>query len=210
MSLSRRNLTEQDVQEALAEADKLEQQYEALRQELENDPRKKQEPRWYVPITKTFRRMNWNRGVAERYELQQREPKLATEVHVLRLGDAALATNRFEYYLDFGQQIKARSPAVQTFIVQLAGPGTYLPTPRAVAGKSYGAVPASTPVGPEGGRNWSNGRSMPFTICGPPQRPPVHRADFTAVAQASRLCYRVRAVKQAFSSAVWGHESSPA
>jgi hypothetical protein len=32
------------------------------------------------------------------------------------------------------------------------GSGTYLPTARAVSGKSYGAIPASTPVGPEGGR----------------------------------------------------------
>ena len=42
-------------------------------------------------------------------------------------------------------------PAVQTFIVQLAGSGSYLPTVRAVAGGSYVAVPASTPIGPEGG-----------------------------------------------------------
>jgi hypothetical protein len=41
---------------------------------------------------------------------------------------------------------------VQTFLVQHVGSGTYLPTERAVSGKSYGAVPASTPVGPEGGR----------------------------------------------------------
>ena len=35
---------------------------------------------------------------------------------------------------------------------QLAGGGTYLSTERATAGKSYGGIPASTPVGPEGGR----------------------------------------------------------
>ena len=150
--LPRRNLTEADVQEALAEAESYEQQYEALRQELESNPQKRQEPRWYVRITKAYRRMHWNRQVAERYELQQREPTLSTEVHVLRLGETAFATNQFEYYLDFGLQIKARSPAVQTFVVQLAGPGTYLPTQRAAVGRSYGAVPASTPVGPEGGR----------------------------------------------------------
>jgi hypothetical protein len=42
----------------------------------------------------------------------------------------------------------------QTFTptdVQLAGPGTYVPVERSVVGRSYGAVPASTPVGPEGG-----------------------------------------------------------
>ncbi|MFN2352411.1 MAG: hypothetical protein ABR497_10740, partial [Kiritimatiellia bacterium] len=65
----------------------------------------------------------------------------------------AIATNPFEYYVDFGMRIKARSPAAQTFIVQLAGNGSYVPTQRAITGKSYGAVPASTPVGPEGGQD---------------------------------------------------------
>ena len=63
-----------------------------------------------------------------------------------------MAFNPFEYYLDYGLQIKARSPATQTFVVQLAGTGTYVPTPRSVAGKGYGSIPASNPVGPEGGR----------------------------------------------------------
>ena len=63
----------------------------------------------------------------------------------------AFATNPFEYYLDFGIQIKVKSPALQTFVVQLAGPGTYIPSRRAAAGGGYGAVPASNPVGPEGG-----------------------------------------------------------
>ena len=49
-------------------------------------------------------------------------------------------------------QMKARSKAIQTFIVQLTGTGTYLPTARSVAGGAYGAVPASTTIGPEGGR----------------------------------------------------------
>ena len=51
---------------------------------------------------------------------------------------------------------KVRSPAVQTFIVQLAGTGTYVPNERAVAGKSYGSIPASNPVGPDGGRKLVN------------------------------------------------------
>jgi len=41
---------------------------------------------------------------------------------------------------------------MQTFLVQHVDSETYLPTLRAVTGRSYGAVPASTPVGPEGGR----------------------------------------------------------
>jgi len=147
-----RHLSESDLREALAEAEKAEAQYNTLRQALEANPRQRQEPRWYVNITQAYRRMAWNRQVADRYQQQQRNPRQPAEVHVVRLGDVAFATNPFEYYQDFGLQIKARSPAVQTFVVQLAGPGTYLPTQRAAAGKSYGAVPASTPIGPEGGR----------------------------------------------------------
>ena len=41
---------------------------------------------------------------------------------------------------------------MQTFCVQLAGRGTYLPTARAVAAKSYGAGAPSNVVGPEGGQ----------------------------------------------------------
>lgn len=152
VELPRRNLTRADVDEALAEAQKMRARYEELRADLAAHPEKKQAPRWYVSITSAYRRVKWFEGVAERYAMQQQQPRLPIEAHVLRLGGVALATNPFEYYLDFGMQIKARSAATQTFLVQHVGAGTYLPSDRAVAGKSYGAVPASTPVGPEGGR----------------------------------------------------------
>lgn len=74
------------------------------------------------------------------------------ELHVLRLGDVAIATNEFELYTDYGVQIKARSPAVQTFVIQLTGSAGYLPTERAVRGGGYGAVIQSSRVGPEGGQ----------------------------------------------------------
>jgi hypothetical protein len=74
------------------------------------------------------------------------------ELHVLRLGDVAVATNDFELYTDYGVQMKARSPAVQTFVIQLAGSGGYLPTERAVRGGGYGAVIQSSRVGPDGGQ----------------------------------------------------------
>ena len=152
VELSRRLLTEGDVQEALAEAEKLRKDYEQLHRELEAHPEKRLEQRWYTGITAAYRRMKWYEAVEERFQRQQSQPKLPVEIHVLRIGDVVFATNPFEYYLDFGMQIKARSKAVQTFLVQHVGSGTYLPTLRAVSGKSYGAVPASTPVGPEGGR----------------------------------------------------------
>lgn len=96
----------------------------------------------------------WNQGVVDRYEAQQagtQEP-YRMELHALRLGDVAIATNDFELYTDFGIQMKTRSPAVQTFIVQLAGPGTYLPTGRAAAHGGYGAVIQSSQIGPAGGQ----------------------------------------------------------
>jgi hypothetical protein len=79
--------------------------------------------------------------------------QVKAEVHVLRLGDVALATNPFELFLDYGLQIKARSPAAQTLIVQLAcGRGMYLPTDVALERGGYGAMPVVCEVGPEGGR----------------------------------------------------------
>ena len=54
--------------------------------------------------------------------------------------------------VDYGIRIKGRSPAIQTFVIQLAGSGSYIPTSRSIAGGAYGAVPASTLIGTEGGQ----------------------------------------------------------
>jgi len=137
---------------ALREADQLEASYREEVARLEADPELKQQPRWYVPATRAYRRMNWFRGVAERHAAAQTQPTRPAEIHIIRLGDMAFATNPFEYYLDHGMYIKARSPAVQTFVVQLAGSGTYVPSSRSLAGGGYGSMPASNPVGPAGGR----------------------------------------------------------
>lgn len=87
-----------------------------------------------------------------RYELQKKSPQDRMELHVVRVGELAFATNRFELFLDFGIRIKARSPAVQTFLIQLAGGGTYLPTCRAVAGKGYSGGVYDNEVGPAAGQ----------------------------------------------------------
>jgi len=62
-----------------------------------------------------------------------------------------VATNPFELFLDYSLQIKARSPAAQTVLAQIAGEGMYLPSSRAVGRGGYGAMPAVAYVGPEGG-----------------------------------------------------------
>jgi len=91
-------------------------------------------------------------SVMARYHSQTAKPVFPMELHVLRLGQMAIATNPFELFLDYGLRVKARSPATQTAIVQLAcDRGGYLPTRRAVEGGSYGAGLSEAPVGPEGG-----------------------------------------------------------
>ncbi len=100
------------------------------------------------------RRIKWYQTTVDRFEEQLKNPNptYETEIHVVRLGDIAICTNAFELFTDFGIRIKARSKAVQTFVVQLAGPGTYLPTDRAVRGGHYSAIVESNLVGPEGGQ----------------------------------------------------------
>jgi hypothetical protein len=100
-----------------------------------------------------YRRMKWYLMTVNRFERQRTEPKptYQMELHVLRIGDVAICTNSFELFTDYGIRIKARSKAVQTFVVQLVGPGTYLPTEKAVRGGHYSAVVHSSLVGPEGG-----------------------------------------------------------
>ena len=73
------------------------------------------------------------------------------EIHIVRLGDVAVATNPFELYCDYGIRMKARSKAVLTFVTQLSCHYSgYLPTERAVKGGGYSADKYI--VGPEGGQ----------------------------------------------------------
>lgn len=93
------------------------------------------------------------KAVMDRFERQEAQPDYRMELHAIRLGDAAIATNPFELFLDYGIRIKGRSRAVQTFIIQLAcNSGGYLPTEKAVRGGGYGAEVVSNRVGPEGGK----------------------------------------------------------
>lgn len=108
----------------------------------------------YKENPKYARRVKWHRKVAERYERQQRGEIVPYrhDLHTLRIGDIAIATNDFELFLQFGIQMKAKSPALQTFLIQLCGPGTYVPTPLAASGGGYSATVQSNDVGPEGGQ----------------------------------------------------------
>ena len=91
-------------------------------------------------------------GVVARYDLQQELDLFTVEIHVLKLGDVAFATNPFELFLNYGNQIRARSLAKQTFLVQLCcGSYGYLPTAKAEAGSHYSAFVGSGTAGHEGG-----------------------------------------------------------
>ena len=58
----------------------------------------------------------------------------------------------FELFLDFGNRIRARSAASQTFLIQLCqGALGYLPTEKAEKHGHYSAYVASGLVGHEGG-----------------------------------------------------------
>ena len=125
----------------------------------------------------SYLRGNWHARVIARYEKLRTDPRpmLPTDVNVLRIGDTVICTNQFELFIDYGVQIKARSKAVQTFVVQLANgsrnpeppasasefekmawhyasSNTYLPTERAMKGGGYSANAQSIIVGPEGGQ----------------------------------------------------------
>ena len=91
-------------------------------------------------------------GVLKRMELQEVMNTVEINSHIIRLGSVAIATNPFELFLDYGNKIKARSHAEQTFLIQLAdGSEGYLPTEKAEKGGHYSAFISSGSVGHQGG-----------------------------------------------------------
>ncbi len=91
-------------------------------------------------------------GTILRFREQQEKEIFPIESHIIRFGDVAFTTNPFELFLDFGNRIKARSKAAQTFIVQLCcGCSGYLPTETAEKAGHYSAYISSGNVGHEGG-----------------------------------------------------------
>ena len=97
-------------------------------------------------------RMQIHSGTVARYHLQQTVDLFTIESHVIRLGDIAFATNPFELFLNYGNQIRARSLASQTFLIQLScGSFGYLPTEKAEKGSHYSAFVSSGTTGHIGG-----------------------------------------------------------
>ena len=126
-----------------------EEQVEAARRNLER--LQAEEPADERAETRRHSQLRRAERLISRYEEQQEQPTLEYEVNAIRLGDVAFASNPFEYYLDYGLRIEARSPAQQTFIVQLAGHAGYVPTARALEGGGYSAD-GNNRIGAEGGQ----------------------------------------------------------
>jgi len=119
-------------------------EYEKVFSEIASDPK---------AANQVLAKLSWNKDVVDRFEKQKIDPhpRMDSEVHVIRVGDVVICTNGFELFTDYGIQIQARSNALQTFIVQLAGPDTYLPTEKAVNAGGYSAIVHSNLIAAEGG-----------------------------------------------------------
>lgn len=94
-----------------------------------------------------------NKRAIDRNKNESPDQRMDTIIHTVRVGDIAFATNRFELYMDFMHQIQARSPFIQTFVIQLAGDegGSYLATARGAANRGYSASMFCNQASAEGG-----------------------------------------------------------
>ena len=91
-------------------------------------------------------------GTIARFETQDITPDFEIELHTVRIGDSVVSTSPFELFLDYGNRIRAKSPAAQTFMIQLACDSLgYLPTEKAEKGGHYSAFVSSGVTGHVGG-----------------------------------------------------------
>ena len=89
-------------------------------------------------------------AVIEQYKNQEINLTYNMELHVIRLGEIAIASNSFELFVDYGFRIAAQSKASLTFIVQLSCDYCdYLATEKALQGGGYSAM--ANFVGADGG-----------------------------------------------------------
>jgi hypothetical protein len=159
ISLPRRRVSYQEYLEAQERLKQLEAampEDEAFRdfcKEVERNEKIPGRPGPYDSKLHHFVLIQNNKAVVARYHDQDTHPSFEMELHAIRLGKVVFVTNPFELYLDFGHQIKARSAAEQTFIVQLcSGDGGYLPSARAESLGGYGGLIINGEVGSDGGK----------------------------------------------------------
>lgn len=160
VSLPRRRASYEDYVKAKAEIKRLEeimpsqQAFEAFCAETHANE-KIDGPGPYDSKLHHFVLIENQRAVVKRYEDQDAEPNLEFDINVIRLGSIAIANNPFELYLYYGQNIKARSKAEQTFLIQLcrgaSKPAGYLPSPDAEKFGGYGGLIINGQCGHDGG-----------------------------------------------------------
>ena len=101
---------------------------------------------------KEKRALSLDAGIVNRYKRQQKDVFYHTPLHVMQIADCALYTCPYEIFLEYGLRVRARSNATHTLIAELTDDETeYLPTPFAVAAKSYSALVTNQLVSCEGG-----------------------------------------------------------
>ena len=148
ISVPRRLVAQELYEDALVELPKLEQAGFVATGDAKKD---------YIANTTRMSGISRYKRIIQRYEDQQKEPNTKVELHTIRIGDIAFASNPFELYIDYQHRIQARSPFLQTFIVQLCAQPNgnyssgYLATERAVANVGYSAAIYDNQVAPEGG-----------------------------------------------------------
>ena len=136
LKLPIRQISEEDYRKSAAEVEELHRRFS-----YEN-------PMNMAELVKAFE----PQGDVLRYRQQIENPWFEADYHIVRIGDAAIATNPFELYHEYASRIKEAAKSKYTFIVQLAnGIGCYLPTEAAIKGGSYSSRPASTVCGAESG-----------------------------------------------------------
>ena len=150
--------SKKDVAEAKANLEKINEMWKNQKT-LWKDPKRLEKGRAML------RRAAWqNARVIRAAEEAKRapDPSWPSEFHVLRIGDIAFVSERYELYTDYGQRIQARSPFTQTFTISicaqmhyhLGSAAHYLATERAFRNKGYQANASdnSNAPSPEGGQ----------------------------------------------------------
>ena len=156
LHLKRFQATEEQIAEAKENLVKLKKMRESVA-ELEPDPAARKSR---LDRIKTAEKQ-CKRVIAQNDKVKVK-PTTAMEFHVLRIGEVAFVSERYELYTDFGQRIQARSPFTQTFTIQLSAGlpdlpgfvGAYLPTARSLPNGGYQSHPINNynAPSPEGGQ----------------------------------------------------------
>jgi len=156
MRLPVRRVSEQEVSAAKADLSKLEAKWPGTTawDDFMRDVRLHEQTKTRNPFDSKlhpYAVMDVDRAVLARAETQDKEPFFDVESHVVRIGDVAFVSHPFELYLLFGQVIKARSAAKQTFLIGKCGSGGYVPTERSEKAVGYSGGVNVGKIGHEGG-----------------------------------------------------------